>query len=541
VRIHRLEIGTSPSASGFKNLTDVTVEFDAVSATSVLVGRNGTGKSNILEALTIIFRDLDLGETDPAFQYRLEYTCRGRRVCVDADPDRARAKMTIMVDGESISLGKLASDPERTFLPRYVFGYYSGPSYRMQEHFVKHQEQFYKALIGSKAGDSLPLRPLFFAQHIHSQFVLLAFFLEQDREALAFLDEVLGITGLDSVLFVMKKPPWTSKEGDPRFWNARGTVAELLAGLHKRALAPMRQQWRVPLGFRKKVRLDHLYLYLDSANALEGLKSGYETQQDFFKALESTYISELIREVRTRVRVRGLDTPLTFRELSEGEQQLLMVLGLLRFTKEEESLFLLDEPDTHLNPAWSVRYLDLLQNIGGLGDNGHVIMATHDPLVISGLTRQQVRLLERSSQTGRIVAHAPYHLKHEASRRARQTIFIQISQKVTQIQNAEDPSLTVAQRRARTRQPNGRRPEPHRVPLGGQHHLASSVLAWRVVSALEEDDQRAPQEHLFRRRVGRTSSCPEIPDNCRHRWQDLRCGSLQPGNHRKPGEAARIS
>ena len=28
-----------------------------------------------------------------------------------------------------------------------------------------------------------------------------------------------------------------------------------------------------------------------------------------------------------------------------------MVLGLLRFTKEDEALFLLDEPDTHLNPA----------------------------------------------------------------------------------------------------------------------------------------------------------------------------------------------
>jgi len=36
---------------------------------------------------------------------------------------------------------------------------------------------------------------------------------------------------------------------------------------------------------------------------------------------------------------------------SEGEQQLLLVLGLLKFTAEEEALFLLDEPDTHLNPC----------------------------------------------------------------------------------------------------------------------------------------------------------------------------------------------
>jgi predicted ATP-dependent endonuclease of OLD family len=33
----------------------------------------------------------------------------------------------------------------------------------------------------------------------------------------------------------------------------------------------------------------------------------------------------------------------------------------LRFTAEDESLFLLDEPDTHLNPRWCVDYLGYLK------------------------------------------------------------------------------------------------------------------------------------------------------------------------------------
>ncbi len=146
---------------------------------------------------------------------------------------------------------------------------------------------------------------------------------------------------------------------------------------------------------------------MPDAKALNQLNAGYATQQDFFKALESTYISELMREVRTRVKARCAEAPLTFRELSEGEQQLLMVLGLLRFTREDESLFLLDEPDTHLNPAWSVQYLEFLKTIGGLGDNGHVIMATHDPLVISGLEKEQVRVLSRDSAEAPIRAEMP--------------------------------------------------------------------------------------------------------------------------------------
>jgi predicted ATPase len=406
MRLIRLHIKECESVSGFKNLIDFKIDFDVDSPTAVLVGRNGTGKSNLLEALTVIFRDLDLELSNPQFGYSLEYTCHGHIINVDADPDRLAKKIQITADSKDLTW-KAFSENKRTYLPNYVFGYYSGPSNRMQEHFLKHQERFYTDLINSPDDAAIPLRPLFFAQHIHSQFVLLAFFLEQDAAVLRFLNKQLGITGLDSVLFVMKQPSWTSREGDERFWRARGVVAALLDRLYAYSLAPMRHKWRVPLGFRKTTELEHVYLYLPDAEALNQLKAGYATQQDFFKALESTYISELMREVRTRVKARCADTPLTFRELSEGEQQLLMVLGLLRFTREDESLFLLDEPDTHLNPAWSVQYLEFLKNVGSLGDNGHVILATHDPLVISGLTRQQVRVMLRDSMEEPIRAVMP--------------------------------------------------------------------------------------------------------------------------------------
>ncbi len=84
-------------------------------------------------------------------------------------------------------------------------------------------------------------------------------------------------------------------------------------------------------------------LFLPDLDHVRRLAGHYGSQQDFFKALESTYSSKLISEVRISVRARKVDGSLTFRELSEGEQQLLMVLGLLRFTREDESLFLLDE------------------------------------------------------------------------------------------------------------------------------------------------------------------------------------------------------
>jgi ABC-type multidrug transport system ATPase subunit len=78
----------------------------------------------------------------------------------------------------------------------------------------------------------------------------------------------------------------------------------------------------------------------------------------------------------------------------------------MRFTREDESLFLLDEPDTHLNPAWSVQYRRFLDVFGGLGDRSQVLMATHDPLVVSALKREEVRILERGEE-GQVHAIRP--------------------------------------------------------------------------------------------------------------------------------------
>lgn len=98
---------------------------------------------------------------------------------------------------------------------------------------------------------------------------------------------------------------------------------------------------------------------------------------------------------------------ITFHELSEGEQQLLMVLGLMRFTKSHQSLVLLDEPDTHLNPHWSVDYLKLLARVMSEGSGeaeeqqtSQILMSTHDPLVIASLLKEQIHLLKRDWQTG---------------------------------------------------------------------------------------------------------------------------------------------
>ena len=68
----------------FKNLNEFEMDFKEHSnePVTVLLGRNGSGKSNLFEALVIIFRDLRKGKATTNFAYDLRYTLREGELAV---------------------------------------------------------------------------------------------------------------------------------------------------------------------------------------------------------------------------------------------------------------------------------------------------------------------------------------------------------------------------------------------------------------------------------------------------------------------------
>ncbi|KZS40426.1 hypothetical protein AWE51_05605 [Aquimarina aggregata] len=383
----------------FKNLRDFSIDLNEEYMSTVFLGQNAAGKSNLLEALVIIFRDLDL-EEETAFNYTIEYQCKDNLLKVEGGKNTkgkfqfyrgVKIKNSIAYNLKAISKSLIKKN-KSDYLPKYVFSYYSGVSNRLLEHFDKHQKRFYDELI---KGVDAPPRPLFYARQIHSYFVLMAFYAFSDRKASKFLKEFLGIIGLESVLFVLKKPVWArSKTEALDFWKAKGVVREFLNELFESSMAPIVHENTVREDFRRSHKQEQLYLYISNQEKLEKIAKKYGTNTEFFKSLESTYISDLIQEVRVKVKKVNVHGDITFKELSEGEQQLLTVLGLLRFTREDESLILLDEPDTHLNPLWKWKYMNLLEEYSGKDDSSQILMTTHDPLVIGGLKKEEIRIFQ---------------------------------------------------------------------------------------------------------------------------------------------------
>lgn len=401
----------------FKNLIEFNIDLDKNELKTVLLGQNATGKSNFIESLVLIFKYLDLQKPpslQDEFAFTIEYLCRGKRLCVEYCDRKYLFKQCLSLTGEwNDQNTKILTKTEfyrnkDQYLPKYVFTYYSGGSNRLHQHFNEHQKRFYDKIKSRNFKDKEidSLRRLFYVQAVHTHFVLLAYFYKPDSESVDFLKNILGIHELESILFVLRQPRWRNESGDQRFFGSEGLVKDFLLKLWNLCLAPIYHQETVDVDFRSNTTQHRLYLYLkDEANLIK-LADIYGSNTAFFKALESTYISDLIEEVRVRVKKVFVEGNVQFRELSEGEQQLLTVLGLLKFTNDEESLILLDEPDTHLNPIWKWKYLEFLDQVVKNENNTQIIINTHDPVVIGGLTREQVRIF-RTGADGKITTEEP--------------------------------------------------------------------------------------------------------------------------------------
>lgn len=468
----------------FRNLRDLDITFESYLQPAVgapadarpkpirshaLIGQNGTGKSNLIEALITIFRDIDL-DRDAAFDYSLEYSIRGHAVRIEADTAKQK-RPYVWVDGDRVSQeyltkndppGKVPQDPRRgpRLLPTHIFAYYSGRNERIESLFQEHQRRFNqrqeittdevlseqllenfsaseadiravedaqrrRASRLRQAGDDR-LRRLFYCRGGHSQLVLLACLLSTDPVFQKVLKN-LHIEALESALFVLKEPHRLREkrrggkfdeqelnEGDPRFWYARGNVvSEFLDKLWQVAWAPIEQEATKQIDFRgRSEKQKQLYLFVPSQDKLKQLGELVGGTDSFFRYAEGAYIGDLIDEVRITVKKRDEHGgKVSFTQLSEGELQMLTVLGLMRITREDHCLFLLDEPDTHLNPIWKLRYFDDIEGVLTSDDaalvqgESQIIITTHDPMMVGSLKREQAHILRRNG--GRTLVDVP--------------------------------------------------------------------------------------------------------------------------------------
>ncbi|QSQ27602.1 restriction system-associated AAA family ATPase [Pyxidicoccus parkwayensis] len=94
--------------------------------------------------------------------------------------------------------------------------------------------------------------------------------------------------------------------------------------------------------------------------------------------------------------------------LSDGEHQLAQILGTMCMASFSNALFLLDEPESHFNPQWRVKFISRLMELptanGKRGETGSAaaqqdcLLTTHSPFVPSDMARENVLIFKRDGQ-----------------------------------------------------------------------------------------------------------------------------------------------
>ena len=404
--------------SEYKNVrVDVLLNTDII---TLLVGQNGMGKSNLLEVLLLIFDELNQlslygklkKEEKIVFDYTLEYECKGKYYRVQKADD-VHHFWKLYDDGGQKEIYRL----QDLNLPNQIVGYYSGENKRVRDLVAKHikrEESSRRRRYSKGIIDGVEPKKLFFAENRHSLLVLTTLLLYQEHPLYGgnikkVLRDVVHIGKWERIHLRFRNPSFAKmgslrKEGKTLeeylerlvegyyleetsiFWGIKGNVDSLLRLLLYYAL-----EYNLKFSIFSATRGAREYFDLESIPTddefKEHLFERFRTPLDFLNTLEECFVLNMIETFDIILQKADEKTYYPYLHLSEGEQQYLTVMGLIALShyEQDETLFLLDEPDTHINPQWQRSYIKNILELSNTDEDKRskaFFISTHSPLLV---------------------------------------------------------------------------------------------------------------------------------------------------------------
>ena len=140
-------------------------------------------------------------------------------------------------------------------------------------------------------------------------------------------------------------------------------------------------------------------------------------QQKFATRLPEPQDEEKVfrfEEVTFSARTKG--KVVDYVSLSDGEHQLAQLLGTMSMISFADVLFLLDEPESHFNPQWRVKFLSNLLQLPTAGGKRNkdssaarqdCVLTTHSPFVPSDMPRDNVFVFSKDGNTSKVRVRHP--------------------------------------------------------------------------------------------------------------------------------------
>lgn len=387
MQIHRLSIIKK------RCLVDFDIRFhtmDGRSAT-VLIGENGTGKSTMMELILEILMSFDSPSIEKQIDYdyffEYEYAQKSISITKFGYSYRFRVDGDIF-EGSYASVRRRLSN-ERLF-PKRVIAFYSGANNKLEPAIKKMNAQYRKQYLRTMAGafadmaddgateiPPTPIKKFNFCDEHLVPIYLCAILAGYDSYEKRYLLEECNFTEIDRVSMIINLDKVERFFGNDRFEDEWPHNLFFTTDYVEHQLTDiLRRGWKFAADGKGYFELRGIQeLKMDARNILEF----FEVLYDQFDAKYETYVNI------------GNNTVSAY-DMSEGQRQLIKVLGMLGICKREDCLILMDEPDAHMNPKWKYGLKKIMDECLEEATNAQAIVATHDPLVINGVSKEFIRI-----------------------------------------------------------------------------------------------------------------------------------------------------
>ncbi|WP_434928646.1 AAA family ATPase [Shewanella sp. HL-SH2] len=386
------------------------------------VGLNGSGKSKLLEIIAKIFFELDklwrnTNKTKPTvstnfrFEYHLLPSRKYKEVVIEG---RVGKPLIVRADGNV-----LESEALESVMPSNIVGYSSGHNETISTLFHELREREFSRVLkevneGDKGRRKLS-RTLFLDRDSTKLLLLTAYIfsgkngrdglpsVQSSNKLLKTFADFIRLKQLTSFQIVIDTDSGRIILSQP--------MEQVLERLKRCALM-------VNSNDNGKDRIYEMDFLLCEQSKGAFVKE-FGTAQDFFEQLYELYSLNLISSSKNKIHqvfsiperelkvlINTPDAETEYLNLSDGEHQFIQVFTSLAYFAKQDSIFLLDEPESHFNPAWRAKFVLVMEDLlTAKQKSSEFLISTHSPYLVSACKSKNVTIFKRDN--GKILCTQP--------------------------------------------------------------------------------------------------------------------------------------
>ena len=329
----------------YKNLEDFDVNFYDTEHFCCFIGLNGSGKSNVLEAISAIFYSLyhiatlkDGYKKYPcAFSYTIKYVLNGIFYEISDG---------LLKDGRKITL---------EMLPKNIIASYSGEDTRLWKMYYKPIYERYCSRMTATQGFAPPF--MFYISKYEWSIALLTLLYSEDIDVVAFIRSILGTKACEI--------SFEYNVSNIKKWEGTTDVEALIEKLREKKTYTVES-------FREVI---NDISFIDQPSTLFYYLYKLSTESE----------SQVIRKINVVFANSG-----TVEDLSEGEKKLIIANTVIHVLSTQDSLCLFDEPDSHIHVGRKEELGKIFNT-----DNRYSIVTTHSPVFLKNIKDKNIRSLKK--------------------------------------------------------------------------------------------------------------------------------------------------